>query len=431
MGSLFREYWLPTLLSSELPERDGRPVRVRVLGENLVAFRDTSGRIGMLADRCSHRCAPLYFGRNEEDGLRCVYHGWKYDVTGRCVDMPNESPERSFKDTIQHTAYPCQERSGVVWTYMGPRKAPPPMPALEWVTLPEEHHVTAKITEDCNWLQILEGDVDSSHGGFLHTTLEPDEAGIPRLRKEQDRSPHVKLRKTDYGFVYAKSREADARHYYWKFYQFLMPAFVIIPGGPERIMYRVTVPIDDQHTTFWNGDYTPSRPLTAEQRHQFIEARVIGGYSPATSDPLSMWRPLANAGNDYFLDYAAQRTERFSGIPPVKLQDIAMTEGEGPVMDRTQEHLGQTDGAIIEMREILLETVRAFRERGATPPGVDVPDIYQVRPGSTILPKDQDWLEAARGLRTTPGQAVLWAEGVNRVARMTVAGNEPRSRSYR
>src|SRR5713226_7842461 len=163
MGKLLRLYWIPALLSSELPPTDCPPVRVRLLGENLIAFRDTQGRVGMLADHCSHRGASLFFGRNEENGLRCVYHGWKYDVQGRCVDMPNEPAESNFRDKIRHLAYPCREQNGAIWIYLGPRSEPPPFPDLEWTQVPEGHYVLGKMLRECNWAQSFEGDIDDVH----------------------------------------------------------------------------------------------------------------------------------------------------------------------------------------------------------------------------------------------------------------------------
>src|ERR1700756_2602720 len=137
VGALMRQYWIPALMSSELPERDGAPVRVRLLDENLIAFWATSGKIGLLGNHCPHRGASLFFGRNEEEGLRCVYHGWKFDLTGQCVDMPNEPPESNFKGKIRQTAYPCREQGGAIWAYLGPRAEPPPLPQLEWSLVPE------------------------------------------------------------------------------------------------------------------------------------------------------------------------------------------------------------------------------------------------------------------------------------------------------
>src|ERR671937_275405 len=168
MGNLMREYWVPAMLSSELPAPDCDPVRVMLLGEQLIAFRDTSGKVGLIQNNCPHRGASLFFGRNEENGLRCVYHGWKFDAQGNCVDMPNEPAESDFKTKVRARAYATQERGGIVWTYMGPKRAPPPLPDLEANMLPDGAWQVGAIQRECNWLQALEGDIDTSHLGFLH-----------------------------------------------------------------------------------------------------------------------------------------------------------------------------------------------------------------------------------------------------------------------
>src|SRR5437764_8645525 len=174
MGALMRQYWLPACLSSEL-EADGAPLRLMLLGEKLIAFRDSAGRIGVLDHRCPHRCASLFFGRNEEGGLRCVYHGWKFGTNGNCVDMPSEPAESNFKEKIHQAAYPCRERNGVVWAFMGSSRPLPDLPSLEWSLLPDERRYISKRVQECNWVQALEGGIDSSHGAFLHSLLKPED----------------------------------------------------------------------------------------------------------------------------------------------------------------------------------------------------------------------------------------------------------------
>ena len=176
MGNLLRQYWIPALMSSELPEPDGPPVRVRLLGENLIGFRTTSGRVGLIQNHCPHRGASLFFGRNEAEGLRCVYHGWKFDRTGACVDMPSEPPESNFASKVRATAYPCVERNDVVWAYLGPRSAPPPLPDLEPNMLAPGEGVVQKVLRECSWFQALEGDIDTGHLSFLHLgALKPED----------------------------------------------------------------------------------------------------------------------------------------------------------------------------------------------------------------------------------------------------------------
>src|SRR5690348_2636917 len=212
MGELFRRFWLPALLPSELPINDSDPIRFRILGEDLIAFRDTNGQPGFLAENCPHRGASLFFGRNEESGLRCVYHGWKFDAAGQCVDMPNEPAESDFKHKVQATAYPCVERAGMVWTYMGPMNPPPPLPALEWMHLPESHQVASKRVQYSNWVQGMEGDIDQSHVSFLHSRLNPDTDRDERKKiawiRANDKHPRFEVVRSECGVCIGAGRKA-------------------------------------------------------------------------------------------------------------------------------------------------------------------------------------------------------------------------------
>jgi phenylpropionate dioxygenase-like ring-hydroxylating dioxygenase large terminal subunit len=195
MGNLMRRYWLPAALSEELPEPDGAPVRVRLLGEDLIAFRDSSGKVGLVDAFCPHRRAPMFFGRNEECGLRCVYHGWKFDAAGTCVDMPSEPPDSLFKTKVTIAAYPTCEGGGIVWTYMGPPETMPPPPDYELVRAPATHRHTSKTYEECNWLQALEGGIDSVHVTFLHNMNIADQSWLHAV------APEVEFERTGYGHV--------------------------------------------------------------------------------------------------------------------------------------------------------------------------------------------------------------------------------------
>ena len=421
MGDLVRQYWLPVMQSSELGEADGRPMRVRLAGEDLILFRDTDGKIGLLANNCAHRGASLFFGRNEEAGLRCVYHGWKFDVSGRCVDMPNEPPESNFKDKVRQRAYPCEERGGVIWTYMGPREQAPGLPQLEWNLLPEDQRFITMRHEACNFAQAIEGGIDSSHSGFLHSRLSAKEdiergraqGGSEGMRyKTHDRHPRFEVVDTDYGVLIGARRDAEADSYYWRITQFLMPFFQMIPpyGESPTIGGHAWVPIDDENTMSWSITWHPTRPLTEKELERMRSYPTGGihvgqdGILPPTTQAWGRWMPKANASNDYLLDHEAQKTQLFSGILNLALQDSGMQESMGPIYDRTQEHLGASDTGIIQMRKRLINAALALRERGLTPTGVDTPAAYRVRSAGVVLPRTAVWVEAAQGhLTARPG----------------------------
>src|SRR5437764_5112274 len=223
MGNLVREYWIPACLSSEL-KADGEPMRLMLLGEQLIAFRDTDGRIGIMEHRCPHRCASLFFGRNEEGGLRCVYHGWKFDVTGACVDMPNEPAACHFKHKIRQTTYPTREAGGVIWAYMGPQAMMPELPQLEWTLVPQNQVYVHKRFQHCNYLQNVEGEVDSSPVSFLHREFQPEKfdaaiAGQVLLARAKDAAPKFLVEETEYGLAIGARRNWNPDHYYWRLTQ--------------------------------------------------------------------------------------------------------------------------------------------------------------------------------------------------------------------
>jgi nitrite reductase/ring-hydroxylating ferredoxin subunit len=416
VGALLRQYWIPALMSSELPERDGAPVRVRLLGENLIAFRVTSGKIGLIQNHCPHRGASLFFGRNEEEGLRCVYHGWKYDCEGACVDMPNEPPESNFKSKIRATAYPCVERNDIIWTYMGPRRTPPSLPDIEPNMMPRGEYAVQKVLRECNWFQALEGDIDTSHLGFLHLgAVKPEQTkpGTFDYYNVADRAPKYEVVDTDFGTSYGAYRPAEAESYYWRIAHFLFPFFTMIPTGilGMQILVRAWVPVDDDHVMFWsiaaprsrvgNGAAGGASGLNAGGRPVASAGARPGGFEflPDTPGWLGKFRLAQHKDNDYLIDRDAQRTESFTGIAGIHQQDQAVTESMGTIYDRSQEHLGTSDAMVIRTRRRVINAARALRDSAATPPGVDAPEVYRHRSGGVILPREADWLEATKGLR--------------------------------
>jgi phthalate 4,5-dioxygenase oxygenase subunit len=409
MGELMREYWIPALMSSELAEPDSDPVRIRLLGEDLIAFRDTNGNVGIMDNFCPHRRASMFFGRNEECGLRCVYHGWKFDVNGDCVDMPSEPAESNFKDKVKIKAYECQERNGIIWTYMGTREKTPALPELEANMRPDRDYTIALTMRNCNWMQALEGDIDTAHLGFLHLGSADPKALVPGsvdYYTVNVRHPKYNVMDTDYGVTYAAYRPAEDDSTYWRFANYLLPFYTQIPTGTLGLMvrFRAWVPIDDTHTMFWS--VTATAPgVQGGGRRTDANGKVLGGsaaqtdYLPAQPGFMGRWNLAANAANDYKIDREAQRkNEIYTGITGIFLQDQAVTESMGAVEDRTKERLGTSDSMIIKSRRRVLNAARAFQE-GVTPPGVDNPEAYSVRTGDVVLPNAVDWMEGTAHLR--------------------------------
>jgi phthalate 4,5-dioxygenase oxygenase subunit len=398
MGELMRYYWIPGALSSELPEPDGRPLRVRLLGEDLIAFRSTSGQVGVVQNNCPHRGASLFFGRNEEEGLRCVYHGWKFDVTGRCVDMPNEPAESNFKDKVRAKAYRAQERCGVIWIYMGAQQDnPPPLPMLEANMQPDGEWRTGIFQRECNYMQALEGDIDTGHTVFLHTGhIQPEAAPDGSWGKYalKDRAPHFEAIDTNAGAMYTAYRHIDEQRTYHRIAQFLFPFYTMIPTGVLGLEVRVRawVPIDDTHT--FGLSMTKVNP---NAQRQFRDPTVL---LPNSTDWYGRFRPEANAANDYQRDWEKQkRMESYAGLPSITLEDQAVTESMGPIYKRWEEHLGTTDVMIIRSRRRLIDAAKALRDHGTPPPCWNEPEAYATRTGGVVLPRGVNWVEGSAELR--------------------------------
>ena len=395
MGELMRRYWQPVLLSWEVAEPDGDPIRVRILGEDLVAYRDTSGRVGLLSEWCPHRRTSLFLGRNEEDGLRCVYHGWKFDVNGVCVDMPNEPDEYKFDHKVKMASYPTIEMGGVIWTYMGPKEHTPPEPNFEFTRQPETHRHASKVIEECNWLQALEGGIDSIHSSFLHRKIgEGKGIGLDGLRAE-GLAGKLDVDPTDYGYRYTNSRALPGRgRTFVRGYCFVMPHVQIranqLKNDGSWYKFMIAghhwVPIDDETTMVWNWSYTLDEPLTQDEKDE-----VFVGNGPNAVDQKT-FRSVGNPRNDWLIDRQMQRKENFTGIQFVNSQDRAVQEAMGPIVDRSKEHLGQTDRAVIMTRRMLLRAIDTVTD-GGTPPGVGE-SYYSARAIEDVLPDTESGIDA-------------------------------------
>ena len=394
MGDLLRRYWIPALHDWELPEPDCPPVRVKLLGESLIAFRDTQNRLGLIDEFCAHRGVSLWFGRNEECGLRCPYHGWKYDVTGQCVDLPSEGDDGPMRKRIKLKSYPCVEAGGVIWAYMGPPELKPELPALEWVRVAPRQRYVSKRLQESNYLQAIEGGIDSSHVSFLHSgALRTDPLFVGSKGNEyndRDRMPFFDVVEFEGGLLVGARRNAESG-YYWRITPYIMPWHTIIPpraGHP--LGAHVWVPIDDHNCWAWSINYHPRRELSEAEVGAMKDGKGIHvKYVPGT------FIPLQNKGNDYLMDRAAQKAgTHYSGVEGIAMQDASLQESMGPVQDRTLENLCPTDRGVVMMRRVLLKAAQANRKRERIP-GL-APAEQHVRSCSIVLPREQHFKDHAR-----------------------------------
>jgi phenylpropionate dioxygenase-like ring-hydroxylating dioxygenase large terminal subunit len=397
MGEVMRRYWLPALLSEELPEPDGAPVRVKLLCENLIAFRDTTGRVGLIDEVCPHRGASLWLGRNEDCGLRCIYHGWKFDVDGNCIDQMNE-PD-SFAHKIKATAYPTFEQGGIVWTYMGVPERQPPPPNFEFTRVPEHARSVSKVWQECNWMQALEGGIDSSHAPILHRALPTSQGrtGIaPTSPFVRSSAPVLEVDVTDYGYMYAAVRMLDDAEQYIRGYHFVMPFTQLRPtqtgnyGNDEErpiVSGHHWVPMDDHNCMVWNWHYSFDEQ-ELEEEHRTMDT---SGNGPSHVNKANEYRAYGNRDNNWLMDRERQKTVNFSGIDGINAQDRAVQESMGYIVDRSREHLGPADKAIIAARRLLLQAVRTVQD-GGVPPGAG-DSYYNIRAIEKVLPRDMPWRE--------------------------------------
>ncbi|MDH2237248.1 Rieske 2Fe-2S domain-containing protein [Pigmentiphaga sp. GD03639] len=402
MGNLIGRFWIPALLSEEIAEPDCPPVRVGLLGHRLVAFRDSEGRVGLLDARCPHRSVDLFFGRNEQGGLRCVYHGWKFGVDGACVDMPSEPSTSPMKAKVRARAYPVHESGGIVWAYLGPGQAPA-APDIEFMSLPKSHVYASKRLMRCNFMQALEGSLDTSHLTFLHqmNLMSKDVFGVGDFQRfsDADGAPRFFCADTPYGMSISARRDGDDDTYYWRVTQWLMPVGVLVPTAPGSVCRaNFFVPIDDRNCWWYRIRYQPERPLEQEE----IEEYDTGDLDYSRRVP-GTYESIGNKENDYLIDRGKQRAESFTGIPSAQLQDIAVQESQGEIADRSIEHLGTSDTAIAQTRRRLINAAQALEE-GRMPPEALAASQYRIRAIAITLNRTRTFDEAAALAQLPPVQ---------------------------
>ncbi len=392
MGELMRRYWVPALLSSEIAEPDCPPVRVKLLGERLLAFRDSEGRPGLIDEFCAHRGASLFLGRNEECGIRCSYHGWKYDIHGRCVELPS-APQVASKMSIK--AYPCIERGDILWAYMGPPDKRPAPPELEWCMLPASHRYVTKRLQECGYLQAMEGGIDTAHASWVHRF----ELDIDPMHKHAHANKYIKadrnavfdIEEVPHGLTIFGRRNGESDSHYWRITQWIFPWFTLIPPfGPHALGGHIWVPIDDENCWAWSINFLPDRPLPEEELQAMREGKGIHvKYEPGS------FRPLANRDNDWLIDRRAQKERRsFSGVEGFSIQDASLQESMGPIQDYSREHLVPTDKAIVMARRMLAQAARGLSD-GLEPPALD-PTTHRVRAASVLLDREMKALDWSR-----------------------------------
>lgn len=369
MGRLMRRHWVPAVLSEQVAQSDGPPVRVELFGEKLVAFRDSDGRLGLLGEACPHRKASLFFARNEGCGLRCLYHGWKFDTEGNVVDMPSEPKASQLPEKTKHLAYPTREAGGFVWTYMGPPDQTPEFEAPPWAPSSETKASIAKIELPCNWAQIMEGQIDSAHSSSLHSSdMRPAKGEATAkadhwVRPSTDKNPRIQVQLTNYGMRYAAIRRPITNantHDYVRITAFVAPFTALIPPNSSYNVASVVVPRNDSSSYFhfiaWSESGQVGIDVDAWRKFCVL---AVG------EDVDAAFRPIKrNAHNNYLQDRELMKDRSFTGIAGIPNQDIAMWESMGPIADRSQERLGASDIAIVQFRRVMIEAARQFQKNG-------------------------------------------------------------------
>jgi phthalate 4,5-dioxygenase oxygenase subunit len=365
VGQLFRSLWLPALLSSQLPRPACPPVRIKLLGEELIAFRDGSGQVGITQSQCAHRLAPLFFGKVEQHGIRCAYHGWLYGRDGQCIEIPSE-PNSNVCKNMKLKAYTVAEKADIVWIYMGEGPAPA-LPKFPWIDLPKSRRMASVWLQETNWFQGVEGEIDSSHVSILHKSKNQKEAGtfVHRPYTFLDPTPKLYTHDTPIGFMSLARRKAED-NFYWRVTQWMAPMFSFVPSAVWPIGGRAWVPIDDENTYTWDFSYSIDRDIPPD----FLQNVMSGLMFPPSTEyksyrlnsgaTIDTYIPKRGTGNDYLVDRRMQAEDyESSGIHGLNDQDRAMQEGMGRISDRSKEKLIAADLSVITARRKILDLVKS------------------------------------------------------------------------
>ena len=398
MGALMRRYWLPFLLARDLTA-DGQPYRVRLLGEDLVAFRDTAGQVGLVDHACPHRGAPMVFGRNEEGGLRCIYHGWKFGVDGQCLEMPAEPAHSRMPAATRIKSYPVRERNGVLWAYLGDPAHMPELPMMEWNLVPQSQVAVSLRIQECNWLQALEGEIDSAHAAILHGRA--DSSGvINQWKQAQDLAPSFECAVHEVGVSVASRRKTGGGDYI-RVNQFLMPFWTLVPPQSQfpELSGHAWVPIDDEHSLCLMFSYHPNEPFPEKTRKLFKTGHA-GRQTGHASDDSFEQRPCSvpyhnywsvfNRGNAYRFDPALGARYN-AAVPGLWVQDAVCQSGVAPIYDRSTEHLGTSDTGIVRTRRLLLDSLSRMRAGEVSSAAALEPDKFLWRAISITVESGGDW----------------------------------------
>lgn len=391
VGELFRSVWLPALLSAQLPKPRCAPVRLKLLDEELVAFRNGSGQVGIVQANCAHRLAPLFYGRVEEQGIRCAYHGWLYDRSGQCLEMQNEA-DKAVCSKVRIKSYTAVELADVVWIYMG-QDTPPELPKFPWMGLPKSQRNATVWIQESNWLHGMKGELDSSHVSILHTNpATMATSPVHQRYSATDLSPKLYAKNTTIGVLAIARRNAE-RQFYWRVSQFMVPAFSSIPSADFPIGGRAFIPIDDHNTYTWDfnyfakGDLPPSFLYSVGRGLAFPPESTYQPFKLNTGAIIDTFVPVRMAQNNYLINREGQSLSSPTGIHGLNDQDRAMQEGmfalEGSdrrIVDRTEEFLVAADIGIVRARRRILEIVQDDASLAAFKQTIRDGTAYAVKP---------------------------------------------------